>query len=355
MKPIDLAELLNDLPDEMIVPAAKPARTKPRRLQYFITSAAACLLVLIAAAVYPKLRVQKPGTIPEPETQITATDTTAADPALSAEQTAPQTASRPDQTGTASVTAVTALSAEQSSVSAEQTVTASLSAEHTETTPSVSGTVQTAAGSTQITTGAGTSSRTTTETDDRPEGPEIWTSSTQTSPSDATQTSLSETAGTSTQRTSISESTTTTELIEGNGKGFQMPVQCRVLFRGYLNADPQHMSKEIEATFIRDRLPAGYSSDELPEIDFTAQDYLLIRAQTVGSSGGLADVLSALGRRYSLSVVLPSVPQGEVCEMQLVVILPREVLDAGGFSEWQHLQRPYPAKDEPQCFLETMF
>ena len=353
MKPIDLAELLNDLPDEMIVPAAKPARTKPRRLQYFITSAAACLLVLIAAAVYPKLRVQKPGTIPEPETQITATDTTAADPALSAEQTAPQTVSRPEQTGTASVTAVTTLSA-------EQTVTASLSAEHTETTPSVSGTVQTAAGSTQITTGAGTSSRTETETDDRPVGPEIWTSSTQTSPSDATQTSPSETAGTSTQRTSSSECETTivwetTALVEGNGVGHPMPVQCRVLSRGYLNADPQHMSKEIEATFIRDRLPAGFSSDELPGIDFTTQDYLLIRAQTVGSSGGLADVLSALGRRYSLSVVLPSVPQGEVCEMQLVVILPREVLDAGGFSQWQHLQRPYPAKDEPQCFLKTMF
>ena len=68
------SELLTDIQDEYIVSAAN-SKSKPVRW-YQISAAAACIALLIAAAFYPKLRIQTPE-ITEPPAEIVTTETTA--------------------------------------------------------------------------------------------------------------------------------------------------------------------------------------------------------------------------------------------------------------------------------------
>ena len=71
----ELSELIGELPDDMIMDAYAPRRT--HRIIYILSVAAACFAAVIAAVVYPMLRMQTPGTIPEPDTRPAAyTETT---------------------------------------------------------------------------------------------------------------------------------------------------------------------------------------------------------------------------------------------------------------------------------------
>ena len=74
MNPITFSEILTDIPDSFIESAAEP-HSKPIRW-YQISAAAACIVLLIAAAVYPKLRIQT-SEITEPPAAIVTTETTA--------------------------------------------------------------------------------------------------------------------------------------------------------------------------------------------------------------------------------------------------------------------------------------
>ena len=64
------SELLTDISDEYIVSAANP-HSKPIRW-YQISAIAACIVLLVSAAVYPKLRTRTPE-ITEPLYPVTAT------------------------------------------------------------------------------------------------------------------------------------------------------------------------------------------------------------------------------------------------------------------------------------------
>lgn len=77
MKAEEFMELMNTLPDEMIASAVRSEPQRSHRTFYVMTSIAACLVVGIAAAVYPKLRTQKPE-IAEPFFSVTSTVTTTA-------------------------------------------------------------------------------------------------------------------------------------------------------------------------------------------------------------------------------------------------------------------------------------
>ena len=75
MNPTIFSELLTDIADEYIVSAARPHR-KPARW-YSLSAIAACIVLLISAAIYPKLRVQKPPIVMPPAvTNETTTETT---------------------------------------------------------------------------------------------------------------------------------------------------------------------------------------------------------------------------------------------------------------------------------------
>ena len=74
MNPITFSEILTDIPDSFIESAAEP-NSKPIRW-YQVSAIAACIVLLISAAIYPKLRIQTPE-ITEPPAAIVTTETTA--------------------------------------------------------------------------------------------------------------------------------------------------------------------------------------------------------------------------------------------------------------------------------------
>lgn len=58
MKPVTFAEIINDLPDDIIESAAEPHSKSIR--WYHISAIAACFVIGVTAVVYPKLKVQPP-------------------------------------------------------------------------------------------------------------------------------------------------------------------------------------------------------------------------------------------------------------------------------------------------------
>ncbi len=138
MNPITFSEILTDIPDSFIESAAEP-NSKPIRW-YQISAAAACIVLLIAAAIYPKLRIQTPEITEPPESVAEIITTTTSVPEL-AEHSETQTATSPIQTASDSVTAAvntTASGANSATVTETKTPTPTEppeTAAHTETEP----------------------------------------------------------------------------------------------------------------------------------------------------------------------------------------------------------------------------
>lgn len=105
MNQFEFAELLNELPDDMIVSANLSVTEHKQRHWYIIPAIAACFVALIAAEVYPKLRMRTPP-VTEPSVQTSETVTS-----VSAESgsTVIQSTTLPEQTAVTSDT-VTVLS-----------------------------------------------------------------------------------------------------------------------------------------------------------------------------------------------------------------------------------------------------
>ncbi|MBR3419706.1 MAG: hypothetical protein IKG82_13545 [Oscillospiraceae bacterium] len=90
-------ELMNTLPDDMIVTAVHAEYRRRPKLMRFLPAIAACLVIGIFAAVYPKLRIQTPE-ITEPPAAIVTTETTAQNTAETTAVTVYTTAVRQDAT-----------------------------------------------------------------------------------------------------------------------------------------------------------------------------------------------------------------------------------------------------------------
>lgn len=138
MNPITFSEILTDIPDSFIESAAEP-HSKPIRW-YRISASAACIVLLIAAAIYPKLRIQTPE-ITEPPESVAEVITTTTSVPESAEYSETQTATSPIQTTFDSVTAAvntTASGVNSATVTETKKPTPTESPEtaaHTETEP----------------------------------------------------------------------------------------------------------------------------------------------------------------------------------------------------------------------------
>ena len=111
------SELLTDISDEYIVSAANP-HSKPIRW-YRISAAAACIVLLIAAVIYPKLRIQTPEIAVPPESVAEVITSTTTAPEI-AEYTETQTITSLIQTAVSSGTVTINTTA---SVAASATVT----------------------------------------------------------------------------------------------------------------------------------------------------------------------------------------------------------------------------------------
>lgn len=149
MNAVTFSQILTDLPDEIIDAAAKPSYGKPV-LRYSLPAVAAGIVLLIAAAVWPKLRTELPGVTEPPA--ITAVTTaavtseaaqtvtvntyTAVTNALTSAASTQAAGTQTDaaQTAAATVTVYTTAATEQQETTARQTETAAPAAV-TETAP----------------------------------------------------------------------------------------------------------------------------------------------------------------------------------------------------------------------------
>ena len=119
MNPSAFSELLTDISDEYIVSAANP---HVRSIQWYqVTAIAASIVLLIAAAVYPKLRIQVPEVTEPPVTaETTAAVTTASGQTIqSVTQTSAQSVTENVQT-TAAVSATVCTTANTESADTKE-------------------------------------------------------------------------------------------------------------------------------------------------------------------------------------------------------------------------------------------
>ena len=130
MNPTAFSELLADISDEYIASAAKPHSKSVR--WYQISAVAACIVLLIAAAVYPKLRMQTPEITEPPESAAEIITSTTSVPEL-AEHSETRTATSPIQTTFNSVTAAVNTTASGTDSAAVTETDASTAAESPET------------------------------------------------------------------------------------------------------------------------------------------------------------------------------------------------------------------------------
>ena len=77
MTQAEITALLNTLPDEWIESAAAPRKRNRISLLRTVPAVAACMIVLIAAAVYPRLKGHTPPRVPETDAVTAETGTTA--------------------------------------------------------------------------------------------------------------------------------------------------------------------------------------------------------------------------------------------------------------------------------------
>ena len=142
MNAVTFSQILTDLPDEIVERAAKPSYGKPV-LRYSLPAAAAGIVLLIAAAVWPKLRTELPG-VTEPPVQTAVTTAAVTSEAVQAVTTGTYTAvmnvqttgtqSAVTRTAAATVTVYTTAVTEQQGTTARQAETAAPAAV-TETAP----------------------------------------------------------------------------------------------------------------------------------------------------------------------------------------------------------------------------
>lgn len=101
MNPKSFLGMISDISDEYIVSAANPHNKTIH--WYQISAVAACVVLLIAAVIYPKLRTQTPETVPPAVVTETTTRTTSWQESIAFTTTTPE-----PQTSTAQMTALSA-------------------------------------------------------------------------------------------------------------------------------------------------------------------------------------------------------------------------------------------------------
>ncbi len=99
----DLSKLLNQLPDDMLTSVYTSKHVTRKKIWYITSPIAACLILIISAAIYPKLRIRTPEITEPPESVAEVITSTTTAPEF-AEYTETQTATSPIQTTFDSVT-----------------------------------------------------------------------------------------------------------------------------------------------------------------------------------------------------------------------------------------------------------
>lgn len=135
----DLSRLLNQLPDDMLTSVYTSKYVTRKKIWYITSPIAACLILIISAAIYPKLRIQTPE-ITEPSAAIVTTETTITTTELS-NRSETQTSTAPIRQTVSSATVAGNATASVTVPAAETDAPAATEAPetdaHTETVPPV--------------------------------------------------------------------------------------------------------------------------------------------------------------------------------------------------------------------------
>ena len=323
MNPTDFSELLADIADEYIVSAAHP-HAKPARW-HRISAIAACLTILIAAAVFLAARVKLPGRIIQPGS-----------PAQSAVSgtTAPDTDTMPSETSTG-ITSDSALRTETTEYFAsEPSLTTAVTTSQSITTAQTTGSV-TSVSNTERT--SGTKATVTTEGD-------ITTIAEKTTEAE------SEDITTEAQDCSYTDATYT----EGTKSDSDDSLTSWVISCRTVDSSAETPDFDVHAVLYRDFIPDAVLSAGLQNADWKTNDCLIIRFQTTGYGNGLAEMIGGTGMLYGLTIIPPAAPVDFVKEYIIAVSVPKKLYHPAspdGINRWLCSDEPVPATDRMQCML----
>ena len=117
MTQAEITALLNTLPDEWIESAVSPQKREPVSLLRTVPAVAACMIVLIAAAVYPRMKGHTPPRVPETAAVTAETGTTEQTETVETGQDGPET----EKISGTAISSGTASAAESGETAAPQT------------------------------------------------------------------------------------------------------------------------------------------------------------------------------------------------------------------------------------------
>ena len=303
MNPQDFLDLLDGLPDEMLCDANDAPRIQPRRLRYMLSALAACAVLVIAAAVYPRLRQQKPLAVTEP---VQTTGTAASTQTDFTQTSGTDRSTQTDFTQTTGTDGSTQTDFTQTNGTAESTHSA-----RTESTKPTART-QSSTGLTETQTTAQSASN----TDD-------------TQPNTAPDTTAAEDMTTG-------ETDCTTEA------NLEFYTEQELPFRiiAQRAADPQEIAESrIYAQLFPRALPDSVPPDLFPELDFSVSDCLLLRVVTGQCGAGQSEELYSGGRFRCLRVVMPAVQPDSPQLITLAIQIPKQL---EGWNVWRRTELPVP-------------
>ena len=321
MSPEQFIEMMNELPDDIIVSANRTRFRRRGSIRYLIPALAACLLIGMTALLYAKFRTGKPERT-DPSASVTEASTTAGTDSTSG-QFSGTPAGTTDADSTSARTADTQTT-ENPSVTEQ---TSAVSAGTSDTVPSASRTTDSAQR-----TKAGTLSAQTT----------VTTAQTDASGSDATAPEGNETGAR--DETGASEA------------GYaEMSVPFSILSQRTVAPSEEPLPFTAQAALYRNNLPDEYPAADFPVIDFAESDCLVIRFRTTGSDDG-AEMISGSGMFYGIRIIPPAAAAGTVQEYVIAAVIPKALYSPAspdGINRWLRWELPVPAGTEMQCLLLT--
>ncbi|MCR5305394.1 MAG: hypothetical protein K6E36_02690 [Oscillospiraceae bacterium] len=319
MTPEELIGLMNELPDDMIDSANRTRFRRRGSIWYLIPAAAACLLVGIAAMLYPKLQTQKPAAVGPAETGIS----------VSAETTGSETSAADSTSAPVSGTqqTETAVSDEPSHRTGTQS----------DTRPS-SGTQHTTASVSSMTT-------------------DSTVHCTEATPQSTQDTKITSLTSQSTSQSTASSANETESKTDASDEGMtftEEPVPFRILSQKTVEASEESLPFSTQIKLYRDALPDAYSAELFPAIDFETEDCLVIRFRAEGCGDGIAEPSGGSGMFYSITVTPPAAPEGTVQEFAIAAVVPKALYSPAapdGLNRWLRLERTVRAGAEMQCTM----
>ena len=313
-------ELMNTLPDDMLVSAVRSEPKRNRKPMYIVSAIAACLVVGVTAVIYPKLRVQPPE-IREPDVTVTETTTVSSTTETETSVTMPSAVSL---TGSVSESITPAVSS-----SAETTQTASTAQTAvTGDSSAVSNSAQVLSRTTEFTkTQAGSKTEITT--------PEITRTVSRTEATTAvsvTESALPTTTAEAGDTTTAANAMQTDTIVDDSGTKTEtttrteteMPLDFWILKQEVMEKEPKHRIREWN--LYREALPDTFAYDTVPDIDFSKYDCLIVRFSAYTYSDDPAPGYYPISPNYRIKIFpVYDTPVGTVVEYVIAFPIPKSL------------------------------